>query len=294
MLAAVAIWSGANTYIALTQKTRVEVPEETTPGSSAEPEIRYEYETAPLNRRIPQALGTILLGVGLSGVVIVLSARTAKRLHLLVPRKGSSETTMIMIENVMHGQGAGRVFDINRCTFNRGKSSSDLFLRVDGIKGQWACYTDRVMIPNLVVAPNLAKEETRVASELCKVLWDYRTQRTGLAVPEGKKSAEGLYHNFPWEPTIPASESSFFKEAKEASKPPETIEALGGPLLEATAEEPPAKINFFEEAGTAVKSEPAQPTQAKKKASTRKAKRKDTYIDKSTSKLEKALQSRLK
>lgn len=67
-------------------------------------------------------MGTILLGVGLSGTIIVLSARTTKRLHLLVPRKGSSEASKLMIENVMHSRGAGRVFDINRCTFNRGKS----------------------------------------------------------------------------------------------------------------------------------------------------------------------------
>lgn len=106
------------------------------------------------------------------------------------------------------------------------QGSSDLYLRVDGIKGQWASYADHVLIPNIAVGPNLPSEESRVASELYKLLWDYRTKREGMAVPDGKKSPNGLYHDFPWEPTIPATEATFFKEARQSSLSPAEVEAL--------------------------------------------------------------------
>jgi hypothetical protein len=104
--------------------------------------------------------------------------------------------------------------------------SSDLYLKVEGIKGQWACYTNQVLIPNVPVGPDLPGEESRVASELNKILWDYRTKREGIIVPEGRKSSQGFFHDFPWEPTIPASEATFFTEAREASKPADDVEVV--------------------------------------------------------------------
>jgi hypothetical protein len=79
-----------------------------------------EYELSPLSHRILQATATTVMLAVASGTGLLVFSRTVKRLHLL---KGTGkEKTKIMVESTIHPRARGRVFDINRCRINKGKS----------------------------------------------------------------------------------------------------------------------------------------------------------------------------